>query len=250
MTSTERTDISTDQDDNTGAAAGCGCFLVGLIGLALPVVAYLEWAEWLLPSWPLWAWIVVGALIAFVAGPLVGVSLDDSQTQETAPEEESAAQPGSQGRHTDTTQKDKTEEQVERAEVKVERREEPHNAGADVNRIGSMGDAEFERFVSDLFRKQGHTVTRVSDSTGEGANLLVEIEGRKVIVQLRPQAEPVGSAAVHAAFAGMIVHDAQEAWLMTTSSFNRSAMDLARKIGVQPIDRNDLAEGLETLGHE
>ena len=91
---------------------------------------------------------------------------------------------------------------------------------------------------------------RLPKSGDQGVDLLLNIEKRRVAVQLKRYTAPVGNAAVQAAFAGMVHYKAQEAWVITTSSFTKSAVDLAKSTGVRLIDRTELEGWLSDLREE
>jgi len=57
-------------------------------------------------------------------------------------------------------------------------------------------------------------------------DLLLTIDERRVAVQLKRYTAPVGNAAVQQALAGMIPYKAKEAWVITTSTFTKSARQL------------------------
>jgi len=81
-------------------------------------------------------------------------------------------------------------------------------------------------------------------------DLLLIIDERRVAVQLKRYTAPVGNAAVQQALAGMIHYKAKEAWVIPTTTFTKSARQLARSIGVRLIDRNELEDWLSDLREE
>jgi restriction endonuclease Mrr len=118
------------------------------------------------------------------------------------------------------------------------------------DRIDYMSGIEFERFMADVFTKKGYTAHTTRASGDQGVDLLLNVDGRKIAVQLKRYTAPVGNAAVQAAFAGMIYYKAQEAWVITTSSFTKSAIALAKNTGVRLIARNELENWLSDLRDE
>ncbi len=116
--------------------------------------------------------------------------------------------------------------------------------------IHYMNGHEFEHFVADLFRKQGYSVKRTPGSGDQGIDLLVDMEGRKVAIQLKRWRMPVGNKAVQETFTGMFYYQAQEGWLITTSSFTKSARDAANKTGVRLIDGSELADWMRSIPDE
>jgi restriction system protein len=70
-------------------------------------------------------------------------------------------------------------------------------------------------------------------------------------VQLKRYAvKPIGNDAVGAVFAGMFHYKAKEAWVITTSSFTKKAVQLAKSNGVRLIDGRELEDWLSDLGED
>lgn len=117
-------------------------------------------------------------------------------------------------------------------------------------RFAHMDDAEFEAEVSKLLRDLGYTVRPTPPSSIHDVDLLLEMTGRKVAVQLKRWNAPLGDRSVYAAFVGRIHHGTDEAWLITTSRFTSKAVKLAKTTGVRLIDGGELAEWLEDRRQE
>jgi restriction system protein len=116
--------------------------------------------------------------------------------------------------------------------------------------INYMSGAQFEDFMADLFRQKGYPVRTTPGSGDQGVDLLLEVQGRKVAVQLKRWVAPVGNRVISHTLGGMLHYGAQEAWVVTTGSFTPKAKEMARSTGVRLIDGNELAEWLEGLGEE
>ena len=111
-----------------------------------------------------------------------------------------------------------------------------------------MNGAEFEAEVSKLLRQLGFTVRPTPPSGVHDVDLLLEMTGRRVAVQLKRWDAPVGHRSVYGLFTARIHYATNEAWLITTSGFTRKAIKLARTTGVRLIDGVELEEwraGLE-----
>ncbi len=119
-----------------------------------------------------------------------------------------------------------------------------------LDRVHYMSGLEFERFMANLFRKQGHAVRTTPGSGDQGTDLLLVVEGRKIAVQLKRWTAPVGNTAVQATFTGMFYYQAQEAWLITTSTFTKSAVAAAKKTGVRLVNGEELADWMKSLRDE
>jgi restriction system protein len=103
-----------------------------------------------------------------------------------------------------------------------------------IYRIERMSGIEFERFMADFFRTKGYLSVKTTPRSGDhGVDLLLTTEDRKIVIQLKRQANPVGNQAVRDVYFGMMHYDADEAWVVTTSSFTPKAREAARKAGVK-----------------
>jgi HJR/Mrr/RecB family endonuclease len=114
--------------------------------------------------------------------------------------------------------------------------------------INYMSGLEFERFMANLFRQKGYAVEETKATGDQGVDLLLpDFEGKRIAVQLKRYTGPVGNAAVQATFAGMAHYQANKGWIITTSTFTKSARELARSTSVRLIDGKELAQWLEDL---
>jgi restriction endonuclease Mrr len=114
-----------------------------------------------------------------------------------------------------------------------------------------MSGPEFERFMADLLRQKGYDVEETPLSGDQGVDLILpDLDGKRVVIQLKRWTGPVGNKAIQATFAGMAHYQADEGWIITTSTFTKSARELARSTSVRLIDRDELADWLEGLREE
>jgi HJR/Mrr/RecB family endonuclease len=112
-----------------------------------------------------------------------------------------------------------------------------------------MSGVEFENFMANVFDKKGYHVqtTPIND---QGVDLLLTIDDRKVAVQLKRYTAPVGNKAVQEVVAGMFHYKAKEAWVITTGSFTKGAVELAKSNRVRLIDGRQLEDWLDDLRDE
>ena len=117
--------------------------------------------------------------------------------------------------------------------------------------IHYMSGPEFERFMADLLRQKGYEVEETPLSGDQGVDLILpDLDGKRVVIQLKRWTGPVGNKAIQATFAGMAHYQADEGWVIITSTFTKSARELARSTNVRLIDRDELADWLEGLREE
>ena len=114
--------------------------------------------------------------------------------------------------------------------------------------INYMSGVEFEKFIADVLRQKGYTVEETPASGDQGVDLILpDYDGKRVAVQLKRWSGPVGNAVVGATFGGMAHYQAEEGWIITTSTFTPKARELARSTSVRLIDGKELAAWLEGL---
>ena len=114
--------------------------------------------------------------------------------------------------------------------------------------IDDMSGPKFKRYMADLFRQRGYVVRETRATGDQGVDLLLTKDHKRVAVQLkRWTGRPVGNAVVAATFAGIAHYRADEGWIITTSTFTKSARQLAKSTRVRLIDGKELAEWLEDL---
>jgi restriction endonuclease Mrr len=117
--------------------------------------------------------------------------------------------------------------------------------------IHYMSGPDFERFMADVLRQKGYEVEETPLSGDQGVDLILpDLDGKRVVIQLKRWTGPVGNKAIQATFAGMAHYQADEGWIITTSTFTKSARELARSTSVRLIDRDELADWLEGLREE
>lgn len=102
------------------------------------------------------------------------------------------------------------------------------------NEPGSLTGSEFERWTASRFEKQGYK-TEVTGGSGDGGcDVLARRNGRVIAVQCKRLSSSLGSRSVKDAVTGRALHDADEAWVITTApSITKQARDLARRTGVE-----------------
>ena len=116
--------------------------------------------------------------------------------------------------------------------------------------VNYMTGRQFENFMANVFDKKGYHVQTTPSSEDQGVDLLLTIDDRKVAVQLKRYTGPVGNAAVQAVVAGMFHYKAKEAWVIITSTFTKSARQLAKSNRVRLIDGRELEDWLSDLREE
>jgi restriction endonuclease len=117
-------------------------------------------------------------------------------------------------------------------------------------RFQRMDDAEFEVEVGRILRDLGYSVRPTPPSNIQDVDLLLQMTGCRVAVQLKRWNAPVGHRSVYGLFTGRIHYGTDEAWLITTSRFTPKARKLAETAGVRLVDGDELAQWLDARREE
>jgi|GEM_PF-2120450 len=93
---------------------------------------------------------------------------------------------------------------------------------------------DFQRFMMELFRKNGYQVRQLAKTEEVGSDLLIEKEGISTAVQIfkYPAERKVDVQEVHLAMSSANHHKADQAMIVTTSSFTAPARTLSDRAGI------------------
>jgi len=100
-------------------------------------------------------------------------------------------------------------------------------------RLEDLGGLEFESLVADLFEKMGYESKVTSGSGDQGADVIASNSFEKLAIQTKHYQGKVSNSAVQEAAAAVSYYDADRAVVITTSSFTRSAEELASSNNVE-----------------
>jgi len=105
---------------------------------------------------------------------------------------------------------------------------------------------QFELFLQSFFEKQGYHVTRTKKSHDQGADLILEHDGERVVVQAKKRKKTTGNKAVQEVHAARGYYQANRAIVISTSRFSKPATELANRLGVELWDWNRLLTEMNT----
>jgi restriction system protein len=112
---------------------------------------------------------------------------------------------------------------------------------AGLAQIDRMSGSDFDHRLAVLFDRLGNRAQVVGSGAGDfGADLVLEKDGRRTVVQAKRWNGTVGAAAVREIAAARSYYRADAAMVVTTSRFSQEARLLARVNGVSLWDRDDL----------
>jgi restriction system protein len=108
--------------------------------------------------------------------------------------------------------------------------------------IDKMDGIQFEHYLNHLFQAQGFHVEVTRASGDYGADLILQKDGKRVVVQAKRHSKNVGLKAVQEVQASMAYYKANEAWVVTNRDYTQEARELAKSNGVRLINRNELMQ--------
>jgi HJR/Mrr/RecB family endonuclease len=99
--------------------------------------------------------------------------------------------------------------------------------------LDEMTGVEFETFIARTLSEHGFSNVRGTPASGDqGADVLAEKGGRRLVVQAKRYRGSVGNRAVQEVIAALAYYGADEAWVVTNSEFTASARALAQRARV------------------
>lgn len=105
----------------------------------------------------------------------------------------------------------------------------------------AMTGREFELYCRDVLHEAGWHAALTPGSGDQGADIIAEKDGKRVVIQCKFYNGTVGNKAVQEAYAAAAFQDAPYAVVVTNSVYTKSAHQLAHKNGVLLMQHTDLA---------
>lgn len=108
--------------------------------------------------------------------------------------------------------------------------------------IDKMEGVQFENYLGYLFRAQGYKVAVTKAAGDFGADLIIEKDGKRIVVQAKRYSKNVGIKAVQEAQASIAHYGAVQAWVVSNSDYTQAAYELAKSNRVRLINREELID--------
>jgi restriction system protein len=124
-------------------------------------------------------------------------------------------------------------------------KERLRNSG--IKDIDSMEGIQFEYYLKELYLSRGYRVEVTNASGDYGADLLLQKDGKKIVLQAKRYTKDVGIKAVQEVIGAKSYYQADEAWVVSNSYFTKAAKDLAQKGNVLLVDRDTLIDFILVL---
>lgn len=111
--------------------------------------------------------------------------------------------------------------------------------------MSRMTGVAFEECIKALLRKSGWNVDHTPGSGDMGADLVIRRNGKMIVVQCKRYSKAVGVQAVQEVLGAKSFYQAQEACVITNSTFTQAAQTLARSARVRLIDGTRIQEDFD-----
>ena len=109
--------------------------------------------------------------------------------------------------------------------------------------IDDLSGVEFETWVAKFLTERDFEVQGTPISRDQGADLIAKKDGKTIIIQTKRYEATVGNEAVQDVISALAYFGGDEGWVVTNSSFTRSAKALAQKAGIKLVDGTMLRVG-------
>lgn len=116
-----------------------------------------------------------------------------------------------------------------------------------LSHIDLMNPYDFETYIAHIFSAQGYSAKVTKASGDQGADIVMEKLGEKIVVQVKLYSRPVGNKAVQEVVAAKSYYDASRAMIVTNNYFTTSAIRLAKPNKVELINRDSLEKILRSI---
>jgi restriction system protein len=105
-----------------------------------------------------------------------------------------------------------------------------------------MSGRHYETLCLNILQAQGWIVTATPVTGDQGADLIADLAGKRVVIQCKFYSKPVGNKAVQEAYAARGFHGGDHAAVVSNNSFTRSARQLAQANDVLLLHHDELPE--------
>ncbi|MFW6681759.1 restriction endonuclease [Komagataeibacter intermedius] len=118
---------------------------------------------------------------------------------------------------------------------------EPKETGPEVF-SPTMDPYDYEEHCAILLRRIGWNARATVASGDQGADVIADKDGKKIVLQCKLYSSPVGNDAVQQAFSAMGYYDCTHSAVVSNAGFTASARQLAGKNGVTLLNHDQLQD--------
>ena len=131
---------------------------------------------------------------------------------------------------------------IEASKAHKQNSKRQHYLNSSLSEIDKMTGEEFEYCLQAHYEFFGYIAQTTPQAKDFGADLLMEKDGKRIVLQAKRYKDMVGIKAVQEVIGARDYYKASEAIVATNSHFSDSAKQLAESAGVQLIDRKELEQ--------
>ena len=179
---------------------------------------------------------VISALVCVVS---LFIGIGYILAAKTAEQEEAERLHNEEQRRLEAEKTAKREAQI-RAQKEQERIEKLKLS--DMESIDKMSGHTFEEFISAILSDLGYSCQATKKSGDFGADLIVEKENTKSIIQLKRYSQKVSVSAIQEITTAQNYYGIHNAWVITNNYFTKPAIELAKSNNIQLLDRDKLVD--------
>lgn len=118
----------------------------------------------------------------------------------------------------------------------------------DINLIDSLNGYDFEELVAVMFKAKGFKVSTTPKSKDYGADIIAQKRNLKIVIQTKLYYNhTVGNRAIQEIHTAKHYYNAHIASVVTNWSFSKPAKDMADKLNVKLIDRQEIINIINNL---
>ena len=172
------------------------------------------------------------------AAAAVRTAADDSASRERAHQDNEARR--TRAEEENVAESARRAEAHRRTADERRRREERAKRARTIEELQALSGTEFEKLVSDLFRRDGYSVTIRGGSGDEGIDLLLHVGRALDVVQCKRWKSEIGSPVIREFYGSLIHAGARQGFVITTASFSASAKSFASGKPIILIDGHKL----------
>lgn len=114
-----------------------------------------------------------------------------------------------------------------------------------IDKVDDMSGIIFEEFLLEHFKHLNYTGYLTSRAENYGADLVLQKDGIKVVVQAKRWKNNIGLEAIQQVIVAIKHFNANKGIVVTNSSFAKSAQELAYSKGIELWDRTKLIEVMD-----
>jgi len=115
------------------------------------------------------------------------------------------------------------------------------------NHLEILNGYEFEEYIGDIFKRKQYNVSLTKKSQDQGADIILEKLGRRIVVQAKHYSNNVGNKSIQEIVSAVNHYNAEKGVVITSSYFTKHAIELAASNNILLIDRNELNKATDNI---